>query len=304
MSRILVPLDGSPLAVQVLPYVRTFAKLLGAQIHLTHVITHGDQYHLALGHGVWDELQSKSRPSTTTTDDLTKLRENALSYLQQQAAPLRDAGIPVGISTLEGSPVEAIVGAAEDSLMIAMATHGYSGVRRWALGSTTDKVVHASNIPIFVAHVKPQSEYALRRILVPLDGSVIARRALPTAVKLARASGAQIILLAIAPPPIGGIEVQLTPVLIDEKERAAIHDRLLSEVIAAGCDSSGLQITPLVVEGFVAEEISDEAERMQADLIIMSSHGYGGWRRLALGSVTDKVMHITRTPLLIIHGAE
>lgn len=304
MSRILVPLDGSPLAVQVLPYVRVFAKLLNAEVHLTHVITHGDQYHLSLGHGVWDELQSSKRSSTKTTDDLSLLRENAQTYLQQQAALLREAGITVGISIMEGRPDEAIVGIAEDALMIAMATHGYSGVRRWALGSVTDKVVHTSPIPVFVVHVKPQSEFALRRILVPLDGSEIARQALPTAIKLARASGAEIRLLAIAPPPIGGIEVPITPVLIDEQERAAIHDRLLSEVIACGSDASGLQITPLVVEGFVAEEISDEAERTQTDLIIMSSHGYGGWRRLALGSVTDKVMHITRTPLLIIHGTE
>ena len=173
-------------------------------------------------------------------------------------------------------------------------------MRRWALGSITDKVVHASSIPVFVAHSKPDNAFALRRILVALDGSEIARRALPLALKLARASGAELILLAVAPPPIGGIEVALIPVVIDEHDRAAIHDRLLSEVIVTGADSRGLKITPLVVEGFVAEEISDQAERTQTDLIIMSSHGYGGWRRLALGSVTDKVMHITRTPLLIV----
>ncbi|MDZ4717889.1 MAG: universal stress protein [Roseiflexaceae bacterium] len=304
MSRIFVPLDGSPLAVQVLPYVRMFANLLGAEVHLTHVVTHGNHYRLALGHGIWDELQSKNRPNSATTDDLSKLRENAHTYLEQQAAPLRDAGITVGTSVLEGRPEEAIVGAAEDSLMIVMTTHGYSGVRRWALGSTTDKVVHASSVPVFVVHIRPQSTVALRRILVPLDGSEIARRALPMAIKLARSSGAEIVLLAVVPPPIGGIEVALTPVVLDDRDRAAIHDRLLSEVISIGGDSSGLKITPMVVEGFVAEEINDEAERSQADLIVMSSHGYGGWRRLALGNVTDKVMHITRTPLLVIHGAE
>jgi nucleotide-binding universal stress UspA family protein len=304
MSRILVPLDGSPLAVQVLPYVGTFAKLLNAEVHLTHVITQGDHYHLALDRGLWDELQDNNRTNPNNTDDLSALRETALSYLEQQAIPLRVAGIVVGTSVMEGRPAEVIVGAAEDSLMIAMATHGYSGVRRLALGSTTDKVVHAASIPVFVVHIKPQHTFALRRILVPLDGSKIAQRALPTAIKLAQASGAEIILLAVAPPPIGGIEVALAPMIIDDQDRAAIHDRLLSEVIASGCDASGVKITPLVVEGFVAEEISDEAERTQSDLIVMSSHGYGGWRRLALGSITDKVMHITRTPLLVIHGAE
>jgi len=79
-----------------------------------------------------------------------------------------------------------------------MATHGYGGLRRWALGSVTDRVVHTATVPVCVvrsaAHVAP-GEHALTRILVPLDGSDLARQALPLAIELAKRASAELVVL-------------------------------------------------------------------------------------------------------------
>jgi nucleotide-binding universal stress UspA family protein len=118
--------------------------------------------------------------------------------------------------------------------MIAMATHGYSGLKRWALGSVTDKVVHATSTPVFIARgAAPERAPALKRILVPLDSSALARQALPLATQLARSARAELLLLqAVAPtieaypgfPPRGQPIPQLAEVL------EALRDQAMGEL--------------------------------------------------------------------------
>ncbi len=301
MSSILVPLDGSQLATQVLPYVRTIAKLLKADVLLTHVIDHVGHYHVGMESGVLDQLQGRVGQSANT-ETLEALRERAAQYLEGQAAPLRAAGIEVGITVLEGPPDEVIASAGRDHDMIAMSTHGRSGVRRWAMGSVTDRVLHTSSVPVLVVRRPAPKDFELRRILVPLDGSPRARRALAPAVRLAHEAGAELALLTIIPPPIGGIDAAVAAPRYTVVHEATLRDLLMTELANAAPDYPDLKVSTTIGQGFVAEEISDEATRQEVDLIVLSSHGYSGWKRLALGSVTDKVMHTTTTPLLVVHA--
>ncbi|GAB4111160.1 MAG: universal stress protein [Roseiflexaceae bacterium] len=305
MTTMLVPLDGSATAAQILPYVRVLARAMQASIQLVSVVTHADQYHVVLNRGAWEEMSGdRSIRDPETIDELTDLRNHTLAYLEGQADILRAEGFSVGMDVLEGHAAEAIVAAAAEADLIAMATHGYSGVRRWAVGSVTDRVLHTSPVPVFVARALPTHDYAIRRILVPLDGSALARRALAPAVELARTIGAALELLTVVPPPISGIEPAITPIVLTSDDVVAMRDRLMGELIEVAGFNHGLAVDLRIVQGFVAEEISDEAERREVDLIVMASHGYGGWRRLALGSVADKVLHATKTPLLIVHVNE
>jgi len=154
MKTILVPLDGSALAEQALPYVRTLAPLLGARVQLLNVIVVNPHDGLmaegiAAAYGVIDPLATQREREYRS---LTMLIQHAEGYLDSHASLLRGHGIDVEIEVRCGPAADVIVEAAEGLgiSMIAMATHGYSGLRRWALGSVTDKVVHATAVPVFV----------------------------------------------------------------------------------------------------------------------------------------------------------
>lgn len=303
MSSILIPLDGSHLAAQVLPYARALAELTSANLLLAHVITRSGHYHIGSERGLLDKMEGRACDAADIAD-LDAHRDQATSYLEGQAALLREAGLVVGTTILEGRPDEVISAAAADVDMVAMSTHGYSGLRRWALGSVTDRVLHGSPAPVLVVRSVAEKPYTLRRILVPLDGSALAKRALPEAIRLARAARAELILMAVMPAPIGGVEGAITPVILTPQDQALLRDRLMSEVVNGGEPVDDLKISTRVAQGYIAEEISDEATRSSVDLIVMSTHGYGGWRRLALGSVTDKVLHVTKTPVLVVPTTE
>ena len=130
---------------------------------------------------------------------------------------------------------------------------------------------------------------------------------LPLAVELATKAEAEIVLLHAIDPLVEaypsarslGMSVAHPDRLLQDVVRDAEHH--LDE-IATGIATEGLSITTMSLIGYPAEAIVDEAERRHADLIVMTTHGYSGLRRWALGSVADKVLHNTRTPLLLIRA--
>jgi nucleotide-binding universal stress UspA family protein len=125
-----------------------------------------------------------------------------------------------------------------------------------------------------------------KKILVPLDGSELAEKALPYARSIAKLKKSQIILFAVS----------LT-IFVDRR------DRLFSsylDVNAKELNAEGLKTTTATGYGDVAEEIIKYANNNQIDLIIMATHGYSRARRLMFGSVTQKVLYGTRIPVLLI----
>ena len=204
MKTILVPLDGSAIAEQILPAVRMLAPIMGAKVNLLHVVPEMDRFQLETQDDFREPFATEREQRMSSWDTL---RHNAERYLEPQAAALRAAGIGTTFEVRLGAPAEIIVDVSERGPvdLVAIATHGYSGIKRWALGSVTDKLVHAVHMPVLVVRGSaepPVTEHALKRILVPLDGSALARQALPFAAELARATQAELILLTIAAPPL------------------------------------------------------------------------------------------------------
>jgi nucleotide-binding universal stress UspA family protein len=308
MQTILVPLDGSAPAEQVLPSVRMLAPILGAKVKLLQVVLEMDQYYLAMDFELSGSFASQRGQRLNTWE---VLRQSAEDYLGRHAAQLRAAGVQTTFEVLIGAPAETIVEVAEreQATLIAMATHGYSGIKRWALGSVTDKVVHAANAPVFVVRVMeqpPTGERSLKRILVPLDGSALARQALPRAAELAASTHAELILLAVHVPPLGEVLEEVSSYPRSDELLAALRDRLLGELgsLADELREQQVLVTPVAAEGFPAEAIIDEAARRQVDLIVMATHGYSGLKRWALGSVADKMLHASPTPLLLVRAQD
>jgi len=141
-----------------------------------------------------------------------------------------------------------------------------------------------------------------KKILVPLDGSEVAQKALEEAEKLAKIFDSEILLVQIVQfMPIYGSPELVTPLIIDEKQKEAAHRYLAS--LVENLKQKGFRATSIVKTGQqVPAEIIDVAKEMRADLIVMSSHGRSGFTRWFVGSVALRVLTRAETPVLLLRS--
>jgi len=141
-----------------------------------------------------------------------------------------------------------------------------------------------------------------KKILVPLDGSELAKMALDQAEKLAKAFDAEIILFQVVPfMPIYGSPELVTPLIVDEKQKEAAEKYLAN--LSGELKKRDLRVVAMVRTGQqVAVEIIDFAKEVGADLIIMCTHGRSGISRWVMGSVALKVLTRAETPILLIRS--
>ena len=144
------------------------------------------------------------------------------------------------------------------------------------------------------------------KILVPLDGSELAERALDPALAIVRASNAELLLLSvptyhqIVAPAAAGYGMVPMDEIIDLGHDEA-REYLAGLRRQARC--SDCRIQTLVVEGDVAGCIVDTAAAEQVDLIVMTTHGYSGFTRWMLGSITERVLRGAPCPVLVVREA-
>ena len=141
-----------------------------------------------------------------------------------------------------------------------------------------------------------------KKILVTLDGSELAKKALPQAEKLALAFGSEIILFQVVPfMPIYGSPELVTPLIVDEKQKDLAERDLQN--LTEELKQKGLKASATVKTGQqVAVEIIDFAKEIGVDLIIMSTHGRSGITRWVLGSTALKVLTRAETPILLLRS--
>jgi nucleotide-binding universal stress UspA family protein len=140
----------------------------------------------------------------------------------------------------------------------------------------------------------------IRRILCPCDFSEFAVRALDHAVALARWYGSRVHVLHAVPSlvaPMAGLPMP-APVVLEPQTR----DRLLAELqeFAKPATAAGIPVDLDVVEGDPAGQIVRRAQSLPADLVVLGTHGLGGFERLVLGSVTEKVLRRSTVPVLVV----
>ena len=141
-----------------------------------------------------------------------------------------------------------------------------------------------------------------KKILVPLDGSELAKKALVEAEKLAKCFGAEITLLQVVPfMPVYGSPELVTPLIIDEKQKESVEKYLAA--VARELTAKGIRTSSAVRTGQqVPAEIIDFAKESGVDLIVMSTQGRSGISRWVLGSVAHKVLVRAETPILLIRN--
>ena len=150
------------------------------------------------------------------------------------------------------------------------------------------------------------------KVLVPLDGSKVGEAALPVIAQLVDkvAPGTQVEVYLISVITLLRHWVVVgeasAPVSYTEDELKIIKNRIRDYLTRTGenLKSKGVSINLLVRSGNAAEEILKAAEENKADLIAMSTHGRSGLRKLAFGSITDKVLRGSRVPVLMVRAAE
>lgn len=140
-KKILVPLDGSELAEAVLPHAEALAKSENAELVILRVPSIPAGEYIAI-----DPIVA----STIRKD----IRDEAVKYVNQKVDTLKKDHIKATGLTKEGPVPDTILEVAEETHvdMIAMSTHGRTGVKRWLMGSVADKIVHHTHIPVMLIH--------------------------------------------------------------------------------------------------------------------------------------------------------
>jgi nucleotide-binding universal stress UspA family protein len=140
-KKILVPLDGSPLAEAVLPHAEALAKSEHAEIIILRVPNVP----------VSEFLSRDPMIAEMIHDDMEKESEE---YVHNKVAALEKENIKVTGITKDGPVPDTILAVADETHadIIAMSTHGRTGVSRWLMGSVADKIIHHAHIPVMLIH--------------------------------------------------------------------------------------------------------------------------------------------------------
>jgi nucleotide-binding universal stress UspA family protein len=140
-KKILVPLDGSPIAEAVLPHAEALAKSENAELIILRVPSIPAVEYVAL-----DPILASSLRKD--------IRDEAANYVNETVNTLKKENIQAIGITKEGPVPDTILDVAVETHadMIAMSTHGRTGVKRWLMGSVADKIVHHAHIPVMLIH--------------------------------------------------------------------------------------------------------------------------------------------------------
>ena len=298
-SKILIPLDGSKTAEKVLPYARYLSGKLKIPVHLLAVI---DVAEMA--------LHSSSEKKWFIDRMVDDGRRSGEIYLHRLAATFPETAVRYTVEV--GHAADAIIekGASDPAMLIAMATHGRSGLDRYLLGSVAEKVLRGSDNPLLLVRARAEvstAEVGFTSIVVPLDGSELAESSLPMVAGLAKKLDSEVILFRAFHIPMGvyeGDAVVSSEAYADmldglRKEAATYLDSKAAEVRKLGVE----RISTLVEEGFAADEIIDLGSKKPAALIAMASHGRSGVKRWLLGSVAEAVVRHAAGAVLVARGA-
>jgi nucleotide-binding universal stress UspA family protein len=286
-TTIVVPLDGSPLAERALPYVRALARASGVRIVLVRAV---------LAHTL---------PGTDPTDAQAAAVQQAEDELAAVAERLWAEGLAAERHVYYGEASEAILETAhyQHGDLIAMSTHGRTGLGRWVYGSVADRVLQRTGVPLLLVPATTERPWPTDRpprFLVPLDGSEFAEAALQPAGELAATLGAELVLLRVVEPIVPLVAdgtVYANAFEVDE-ERATAGEYL--ERVAAPLRARGQRVTLQTEVGQPSVTIVETARERDVDLVVMATHGRGGLARVVPRSVATGTLQRAQTPLLLV----
>lgn len=295
IERILVPLDGSPLAEQALAQAAAVARSFGAEVVLLRV----------------QEPPSNAAGGRVDSVSWRLTRAEIKAYLNRLAAGLGARDVRATTILAEGSAAEQILQAARERKtdVIVLCSHGRGGRSRFHLGSTCQKVVSQAVASVLIVRdgggtEEVPAEVRYRRVMVPLDGSQRAQWALHLASSIARAHQGEILLVHVV--EIRDLQGRAAsgPEERELSRKFAELDRKTAEGYLAAMESllagSGLAVRKVLVESpHVVQALEKVAADERVSLMVVSAHGRSGAAPWPYGSVADRLIEHGTAPLLV-----
>jgi nucleotide-binding universal stress UspA family protein len=292
-ERILIPLDGSEVAETALPYGQELAKKLGSELILFHVCGPEHKQYRYM-HEAY----------------LSTLAETLRRNLEKDQP--KGTEIKVATKIEIGDPQENVCTLVEKNNidLIVMTAIGHSGLKVGKMiGSVADHICRTVPIPVMLIrsqrnHQTEARKQLISRILLTMDGSELSEKALPVAEKLATKLNIPITLFQMAHIVVpysddvvdGSFNYSLLSDAVEERvraEMAALEEKLKAK---------GLNVNHDVVSGgSAADEIIEEGKKIDADLVVMSTHGRSGLGRWVIGGVAEKVLRHSEIPVLLVN---
>lgn len=234
-----------------------------------------------------------------------ELREAADRRLQEALEGVSLEGVEAEGALRDGTPSQAVLDLVKqtDADLAVVGTRGLTGFRHLLLGSTAERIVQKSPVPVLSVHADdPPPEGGPRTILVPTDFSEDARAALDAAESCLALPDREtrVILLHVFHIPAEYRSYGPSGSFFEVSEGLADTLRERLEELAAPLRERGSTIEVAVVEGIPAEAIVREAEERGVDLVAMGTHGRSGLAHLLLGSTAERVVQHAHCPVLTV----
>lgn len=296
-SHLLVPLDGSKLAECVLPHVSAFARLAGARVTLVHVLEP-------------PTLAGKREPTDPIRWQLAS--NEAQRYLEEVRARLGPDVAATEWRMFEGQTTSNVVdyAQAEGVDLIALSSHGQSGMMGWNLGAVGHKLaMHARTsmliVRAFGAPERTDEPLRYERLLLPLDGSRRAEIVLPNASHVADEHRARITLAHVVQRAPTTSRLPLPEREADLEERfLTMRRRHAERYLATVRDElaiAGRDVDVHVDVGIdTVARLHDLADAGGTDLVVVSAHGASGSNRWPFGTTVLNLLAYGTKPLLVI----
>ena len=292
-TRILVPLDGTPFAESMLTPATLLAERCGAELLLVYAT------------GLVRPFSAGSSP-----------KQEAAAYLQRVADRLQHEGVSVQITVSPEMPADGILDQAEQQHadLIAMRTHGRMALESLLHPSVTWRVFRQSQAPIFtwrLEHELGTSEaihalphFMLDRtapIMVPLDGSSLAERALPIACAFAQFFGNPLLLVrAAAEPLLPGVGADYPQELTRAEAQVLAAAEEYLQARQRALQEHGLTVEVEAALAMPVPYIEEVVKQRQAGLIVMAAHGRSGPGRLLLGGTARSLLGQAMAPVVLV----
>lgn len=301
ITRVIVPLDGTSYSERALPYIAPVAHMTGADITLLRVALE------PFAHALDTVARSVDR---ALTDVPTEPLTDPTKYLTEIQAQLASRAVEAeSMSVTAPSPVEGIELVMErlDANLVILATHARYGIQQRLLGSVGDRLVQQGQTPVLLipphADIPTYPLLTFSRVLVPLDGSMLAEQSLASVLGLAQQAAAR------EHSPMHIVLFYVADNHISRRDGVRYVEGLRERLLALGLPAS-VEVTAAAVVGSPPGAIVGAAEHgiinlpdypASFDLVAMATHGRGGMQRWIYGSVAAYVLPRIKTPVLLVH---
>ena len=287
---VLVPTDGSSGATAAARHGLALADAFGGRVRFLSVV---------------DESSSGIVDLGTLTNRKQVLDEEATEALDALEALAAETDVPFETAIERGTVHDTILehAAAHGVDLIAMGTHGRTGLQRMFIGSVTERVGRSSDIPVFTTRREPDGTPSYGDVLIPTDGSDAANAAVEHGLAIAERYGGTVHALSVVDLSslAGSYDVgpgisTVLDVWADDCERAV-------DSVAEAAENRNVDVVTDVVQGTPYRAITQYVDENGIDLVTMGTHGRTGVERYLVGSVTERVVRTGDVPVLTVRKA-